>query len=164
MIEASMVAAGFCINNQGGAYKNGKARPLQDKAAVAHKYFELEGNLLAGQRISVQSLANACAVSWGFANKVVGEIESGQLVDPKMKVQGCTHGAGALTLSFEDGFYLLHLRKLNNRFTLKDYVAHLAADLGTFVSQPVISRWFLTTFPFKGSIWKLNRIPIDKIY
>jgi hypothetical protein len=159
-----MVAAGFCINNQGGAYKNGKARPLQDKAAVAHKYFELEGNLLAGQRISVQSLANACAVSWGFANKVVGEIESGQLVDPKMKVQGCTHGAGALTLSFEDGFYLLHLRKLNNRFTLKDYVAHLAADLGTFVSQPVISRWFLTTFPFKGSIWKLNRIPIDKIY
>ena len=162
MIEASMVAAGFCVNTRGGAYEHGKARPLQDKAAIAHKYFELEENLLAGQRISVQSLANVCAVSWGFANKVVGEIESGQLVDPKMKVQGRTHGAGALKLSFEDGFYLLHLRKLNNRFTLKDYAARLAADRGTFVSRQVISRWFRTTFPFKGSMRKLNRIPIDK--
>ena len=35
------------------------------------------------------------AVSWRFANKVVGEIESGQLVNPKMKVQGRTHSAGA---------------------------------------------------------------------
>ena len=75
MIEASMVATGFCVNTRGGAYEHGKARPLQDKAAVAHKYFELEENLLAGQRISVLSLANVCAVSWKFANKVVGEIE-----------------------------------------------------------------------------------------
>jgi hypothetical protein len=68
MVEASMEAAGFYVNSRGGAYKNGKARPLQDKAAIAHKYFELEENLLAGQRISVLSLANACVASWGFAN------------------------------------------------------------------------------------------------
>jgi hypothetical protein len=109
MVEASMEAAGFCVNSRGGTYENGKAQPLQDKAAIAHKYFELKENLLAGRRISVLSLANACAVSWGFANKVVGEIESGQLIDPKMKIQGRTHGAGALTLSDADGFYLLHL-------------------------------------------------------
>jgi hypothetical protein len=42
MIEASMVAAGFCVNTSDGAYEHGKAQPLQDKAAVAHKYFELE--------------------------------------------------------------------------------------------------------------------------
>ncbi len=72
-----MEAAGFCINSRGGAYKNGKARPLQDKAAITHKYFELEENLIVGQRISVLSLANACAISWGFANKQVGKIESG---------------------------------------------------------------------------------------
>jgi hypothetical protein len=90
-----MVAAGFCVNTRGGTYEHGKTRLLQVKAAVAHKYFDLEGNLLVGQCISVQSLANACAVSWGFADKVIGEIESGQLVGPKMKVQGHTHGAGA---------------------------------------------------------------------
>ncbi len=43
MIEASMEAAGFCVNSRGGAYKIGKARPLQDKAAIVHKYFELDG-------------------------------------------------------------------------------------------------------------------------
>ena len=59
-----MVVAGFCINQRGGAYVNGKARPLHDKAAVAQKYFELEESLLAGQRISVISLTNARAVSW----------------------------------------------------------------------------------------------------
>ncbi len=43
-----MVAAGFCVNTRGGAYEHGKARPIQDKAVVAQKYFELEENLLAG--------------------------------------------------------------------------------------------------------------------
>ncbi len=38
-----MEATGICINSRGGAYKIGKARPLQDKAAIAHKYFELDG-------------------------------------------------------------------------------------------------------------------------
>ncbi len=59
-----MVLAGFCINQRGGAYVNGKARPLQDKAVVTKKHFELEESLLAGQRISVISLTNARAVSW----------------------------------------------------------------------------------------------------
>jgi hypothetical protein len=43
MVEVSMEAAGFCVNSRGGAYEIGKARPLQDKAAIAHKYFELDG-------------------------------------------------------------------------------------------------------------------------
>ena len=102
MIEASMVAAGFCVNTRGGAYEHGKAQPLQDKAAAAHKYYDLEDNLLAGQHVSNLSLANACAVSWKFANKVVGEIQSGKLIDPTMKVQGRKHGDGALTLLLED--------------------------------------------------------------
>jgi hypothetical protein len=74
MVEASMEAAGFCINSHGGAYKNGKARPLQDKAAIAHTYFELEENLLVGQCISVLSLANACAVSWPHPSHRVGAV------------------------------------------------------------------------------------------
>ncbi len=79
-----------------------------------------------------------------------------------MKVQGRKHGDGALTLLDEDGSYLLHLQKLNNRFTLRDYAHRLAADRGTFVSNLVIGKWFLATFPFKGRLKKLNQIPINK--
>ncbi len=75
---------------------------------VARKYFELEENLLAGQSISVLSLANACSISWKFAKKVVGEIENGQLIDPRMTVSGQKRGR-ALTLTDGDGFYLLLL-------------------------------------------------------
>ncbi len=156
-----MVVAGFCINQRGGAYVNGKAQPLQDKAAV-QKYFDLEENLFAGQHISVLSLANVSSISWGFAKKVVEEIESGLLIDPAAKAQGRIRGDGALNLMDRDGFYLLHLRKLNNRFTLWDYLVCLAAGRGTFVSRTVISKWFCTTFPFKGSMQKLNKIPINK--
>jgi hypothetical protein len=63
MIKASMVVAGFCINQHGGTYVHGKARPLQDKAAVAQKYFDLDENLFAGQHISVLSLAKASSLS-----------------------------------------------------------------------------------------------------
>ncbi len=30
------------------------------------------------------------------------------------------------------------------------------------MSKAVISKWFLTTFPFKGRMQKLNKVPIDK--
>ncbi len=69
---------------------------------------------MAGQSISVLSLAKACIVSCFFANKVVGEIENGQLIDPRTSVQGRKRGNGAMALTDEDGFYLLHLWKLNN--------------------------------------------------
>jgi transposase len=157
-----MVAAGFYVNSRGGTFEHGKAQPIQDKVAVARKYFEHEENLLAGQSISVMSLAKACFVSWGFASKVVGEIENGQLIDPRTSVQGRKRGNGAITLTDGDGFYLLHLRKLNNRFTLRDYAHRLAIDRGTYVSKTVICKWFRTTFTFKGSMRKLNKVPIDK--
>jgi hypothetical protein len=89
---------------------------------VAHKYIELEDSLLAGQRMSVLVLAKVCAISWNFAKKDVGEIESGQLINPRKKVQGRTQGKGALTLLDGDSFYLLHLQTLNNGCTLWDYV------------------------------------------
>ena len=109
MVKASMIATGFCINACVGTDEHGKARPLQDKATVSHKYFDLEDNLSAGQHVSVLSLANAYAVSWKFANKVVGEIQSGKLIDPGMKVQGRKHSDSALTLLDGGGFYLFHL-------------------------------------------------------
>ncbi len=67
-----------------------------------------------------------------------------------------------MTLLDGDGFYLLHLWRLDNQFTLRDYAYCLAIDRGTFVSRTVIGKWFLTTFPFKGSMRKLNKVPIIK--
>ena len=162
MIKTSLVAAGFCVNARGGAYENGIAQPIQDKAAVAQKYFDLEENLLAGEQISVLSLADACAVSWKFAKKVVNEIENGQLIDPKTIVRGRKHSYGAMILSDGDCFYLLHLRNLKNRLILRDYAYRLAVDRGTIVSRSVICKWFRTAFPFKGSMRKLNKVPMDK--
>jgi hypothetical protein len=64
--------------------------------------FELEESLLVGKRISVLSLASACAVSLWFTNIVVGEIESGLLIDPVTKTQGWICSDGALTLMDRD--------------------------------------------------------------
>ena len=30
------------------------------------------------------------------------------------------------------------------------------------MSRVVIGKWFLATFPFKGSMQKLNKVPMDK--
>ena len=162
MITASMVAAGFCINNHGGAYENGKAYPIQVKATVAAKYFEMEDDLVAGGRVSINALAKACKCGWNFANRVVGEIQNGQLVDPRTVVADRARGVGVLTLSVDDCLHLLALRRMNNRLTLRDYQYRLFVDRGTIVSKTVISDWFLKSGPFRGSLRKLNKVPIDK--
>jgi hypothetical protein len=46
VINASMRATGFSFHKHGGAVPNGVARPIQDEATVARKYFELEGDIL----------------------------------------------------------------------------------------------------------------------
>jgi hypothetical protein len=65
-----------CINTCGGTNKNGKARPIQDKAAVTEKYFDLEENLLAGQQISLLSLAKECDVSGGLLKKLLKRLKT----------------------------------------------------------------------------------------
>ena len=71
---------------------------LQNKAAVAQKYFELEESLLAGRHISFLSLAKTSYVSWGFSKKIVEEIESDLLIYPATKAWGwiCSDGASTL--------------------------------------------------------------------
>ncbi len=71
-----MIAAGFCVNTHGGPYEHGKARPIQDKAAVDQKYFELEENLLAGQRISVLSLLRRVLSVGGLLTKLLGILKA----------------------------------------------------------------------------------------
>ena len=82
----------------------------------------------------------------------MGEIQNGQLVDPWTVVADRARGVGVLTLSVGDCLHLLALRRINNRYTLRDYAYRLFVDRGTVVSKTVISDWFLKAGPFRGSL------------
>jgi hypothetical protein len=143
-------------------YRRGKARSFEMIAFTASKYFELEQGLQPGEEVSLRALAAAAQCSTTFAKKVIDQIGNGDLIDPATQILTRAHGAGALTLSDDDGLHLLSLRMINNRFTLRDYTYRLAMDRGTVVSCSVVCRWFRTAFPFKGGLRKLNKVPIDK--
>jgi hypothetical protein len=102
----SKAHGGYCINANGGSFCNGAARPLEDKVRVAHAYARL---LKADPTASVRAVAREGKLSRGFASKVFAEIEEGRLMDPKQKVRrhGGQLGAGAKTISDEDGEILL---------------------------------------------------------
>ena len=71
------------------------------------------------------------------------------------------HGAGVIAISNEHGMYLLAIRQQNNKRTLRDYCIRLIEDRGVFVLPSVICKWFLHLFPFRGSLGKLNQVPLD---
>jgi hypothetical protein len=161
-IVNSILANGYSINMNGGVYCRGKAKSFEMIAFTASKYFELEQGLQPGEEVSLRALAAAAQCSTTFAKKVKDQIGNGDLIDPATQILTRARGSGALTLSDDDGLYLLSLRRINNRLTLRDYTYHLAMDRGTVVSCSVVCRWFRTAFPFKGGLWKLNKVPIDK--
>ena len=76
----------------------------------------------------------------------------------KEKDRGRARGAGVIVISDEDGMYLLALCQQNNKRTLQDYCIWLIEDRGVFVSPSVICKWFLNSFPFRGSLGKLNQV------
>jgi hypothetical protein len=113
IIHQSQVHAGYSINANGGGFCNGAARPLEDMVRVAEAYARL---LKANPVASVRAIAREGKVSRGFASKVIAEIEDGQLMDLKQKVRrhDGQHGAGAKTISDEDGEIMLAMRRENN--------------------------------------------------
>jgi hypothetical protein len=147
VIHQSLVHAGYTINANGGGFHNGVPRPLEDKVRVAEAYACL---LESDPRTSTRAVARAGKVSRTFATKVIAEINASYLVDPKQKVrqQHVQRGAGAKTISDEDGEILLAMRRENNRLTLCSYSIGLYNATGKYVSRSVICRWFLTKHAF----------------
>lgn len=164
IVDRAMEANGYTINQNGGTYRNGATKPVEDKASVARVYLELLAAAEADPTkvVSVREVARAGKCSRKFAEKCMREIESGELVDPKMKIVARARGAGVISISDEDGMFLLALRQQNNKRTLRDYCIRLIEDRGVFVSPSVICKWFLSSFPFRGSLGKLNQVPLDK--
>ena len=85
VIDHAMVANGYTINQNGGTYRNGVARPIEDKARVAGVYLELLAAAEADPTkvVTVQEVACVGKCSRGFAKKCMRERDSGELADPK---------------------------------------------------------------------------------
>ena len=161
-IVNSILVNGYSINMNGGVYRRGKPKSFEAIAFTAGRFFELEQQLQPGDKVSLRSLGREAQCSTTFAKKVIEQIENGELIDPATQILTRARGAGVMTLSYDDGLYLLFLRSVNNCLKLREYTFRLAMDRGTIVSYSVVSRWFTTAFPFKGGMRKLNKDPIDK--
>ena len=159
VVRASQEGAGYTFNSVGGAYRNGVARSFEDKIRVAEIYLEMKE---IDPDVSISAVSLAASVSRKFIKKVVGEVESGSLVDPRLQVNYRARGAGSMTISYEDGLLLLAQRAKCNQTTLKEYSRCLYLATGRFVSKNTICQWFLTTMPFKGGLRVVNQVPIDK--
>lgn len=157
----SQANAGYSVNVHGGNFRNGIARPLEDKIRVAQVYADM---MERDSTTSVNAVAKEAKVSRKFATKVIGEIHAGCLIDPRtvVKQPPARRGAGAKTISDEDGLILLALRAENNRRTLASYSLGLYNATGNYVSKSVICKWFLTQHTFKGGLRVLDKVPIDK--
>jgi hypothetical protein len=164
IVDRAMEANGYTINQNGGTYRHGVARPIEDKSSIARVYLELLAAAKADPTkvVSVREVARIGKCSRGFAAKCMREIESGDLVDPKRKIVARARGDGVIAISDKDGMYLLVLCQQNNKCTLRDYCIWLIEDRGVFVSPSVICKWFLNLFPSRGSLGKLNQVPLDK--
>ncbi len=161
VICASLAAAGFNLNANGGSYRPGVTKPLQDKLRVATTYLKLMEK--DPSKASIQLLAKEASCLRPFASKIIIEVASGLVLDPKLKEKQVSGGAGSKTFSMRDCFVLLDLRNKYNQHTLSDYQACLFQGTGTLASESVISRWFNTALVFKGILQQVSQVPINKM-
>ena len=132
VVRTSQEGASYTFNSVGGAYCDGVARPFEDKIRVAEIYLEMRE---IDPNVSIRALSRrAGRVGKTFVTKVISEVESGALIDPRLQVVYRDRGAGSLTISYEDGMFLLALRAKNNQTRLKAYCRCLYSATGKLVS------------------------------
>ena len=158
-MRTSQEGTGYTFNSVGGAYCDGLARTFEDKIRVAAIYLEMRE---INPNVLIRALSRAARVGKTFVTKVICEVKSGALINPRLQVIYCAQGAGSLTISYEDGMFLLALRAKNNQTMLKAYCRCLYSATGKLVLQNTICQWFLMAMSFKGGLWNVNQVPIDK--
>ncbi len=137
-----MVANSYTYNQIVGTYHNGVARPIKDKARVAGVYLELFAAAKAdpAKVILVQEVTHVGKCSRGFTKKCMREIGSEELVNLRLKDLDRVRKDGVLSISDEDGMFLLALCRENNRRTFQEYCICLIEDRGVFVLFTVICK------------------------
>lgn len=158
-IRNAFIKSGYSLNKKGGFYRNGVAKTLEEKAAIARTYVAMKER---EPRTSIGDLAKAVKISKNLASKIVKELNNGRLLDPKDNPQHRARGKGSKTLSLNDEWVLLRLRVENNQRPLIDYQQMLEQITGTLASKTTINDWFLYANPFKGGCRALNKVPLDK--
>jgi len=131
VVRTSQEGASYTFNSAGGAYRDGVARPFEDKIRVAEIYLEMRE---IDPNVSIRALSRAARVGKNVVTKVISEVKSGALIDPLLQVVYRARGAGSLTKSYEDGMFLLALRAKNNQTRLKAYCRCLYSATGKLVS------------------------------
>jgi hypothetical protein len=150
-LEHSLALAGIQRNYNGGVFKNGAAKPFEEKVRVAQMWIDM--NAAApdnNNQPSIRMLASSAMVSRTFASKVVAELKEGHLVDPKSKIKNIPRGKGSLAISDEDGLFLLNMRRECNQRTLEDYRQALHQATGKWVARCTICQWFLKAHRIRG--------------
>ncbi len=89
-MRTSQEGAGYTFNSAEGAYRHGVARPFEDNIRVAEIYLEMRE---IDPDVLIRAVSLAASVGKKFATKVVSEVESGALIDPRLQVRYCTQGA-----------------------------------------------------------------------
>jgi hypothetical protein len=108
VITESLLASGYKLNASGAPYRNGAAKSLTDKAAIASTYLQMK---LADPNVSERAVAKAARVSRTYAKKVIDEVNSGQLVDDTTKPRKRKRGPGVYSITPEDAKVLLAIQE-----------------------------------------------------
>jgi hypothetical protein len=108
VITESLLASGYKLNASGAPYRNGAAKSLADKAAIASIYLQMK---LADPAVSQRAVAKAARVSCKYVKKIIDEVKSGQLVDDTTKPRKRKRGAGVKSITPEDAKVLLEIQK-----------------------------------------------------
>jgi hypothetical protein len=108
VITESLLASGYKLNASGAPYRNGAAKSLTDKAAIASIYLQMK---LVDPNVSERAVAKAARVSRTYAKKVIDEVNSGQLVDDTTKPRKRKRGPGVYSITPEDARVLLAIQE-----------------------------------------------------
>jgi hypothetical protein len=162
-LEHSIALAGMQRNSNGGVFKNGATKPFEEKVRVAQMWIDMNAAASHNNQPSIRMLASSAMVSRRFAGKVVAELKEEHLVDPKSKIKNIPRGNGSLSISDEDGLFLLNMRRECYQRTLEDYRQALHQATGKWVARCTICQWFLKANRIRGGVRKLNQVPVDKL-
>jgi hypothetical protein len=159
-----IISPTLSINQNGGAYKNGRAYDVVKKLDVTVVYETLcQAN--GGVSVSRRQLGKAAGIGASTAAKIIHEIENGGVQEPISRSGSKgrkLENAGIKSLSMDDELLLVQQHVRNPCTTIYQYKQLLFEQHGTTISKKTLSLWWRNRFPYAATLRKPNVIPVDK--
>jgi hypothetical protein len=86
----------------------------------------------------------------------------GRILDPSETIKDIPCGSGSKSMEEFDMFIILVIYYADSTTSSNEYSQKLQIITGAAVSKSVIRRFLLNGLPFKGTLFKPNKIPYDK--